>query len=160
MKHVFEPDGFVREIHVRNAGIEGWQRFIDALRQSDYNYTYSLDNKEPALLQRAQQAFDEYRDIGSSLSVTVDSVLILVHFFDPQHIETSIDPREITGPDRLGIIFDWMKFLAGSTGQHAILAPEGSPHDVLIEVSAAGEVIHVSPRHVFRRRWYWPFVSR
>lgn len=157
VKHVFEWDGFVREAHVRHAGIEGWQSFLNALRRSDYGYSYSLDDDSAATLGNAQEAFDNYRDIGSNLSLTAEGVLILIHFFDPEHIECSIDPLEITGPEKLQVVCDWLHFLAKSTDLDATLTPEGYPEGTIIQVSPDGSTQYLAERSATRRKWYWPF---
>ena len=114
----------------------------------------SGDNGAPATLGDARQAFDESRDIGCKLSVTIDDVLILVHFFDPQHIETSLDPREITCQDTFQIVVDWLFFLATSTNLNATLTPEGYAEDALITVTPGG-VVELT--QVGQRRGCWPF---
>jgi hypothetical protein len=66
-------------------------------------------------------------------------VRINCHFFVPDEIELDIDPREVTGPEELAAVLQFVEQLARATGKDAVLTPESSPEIVLLHYRQAGQ---------------------
>lgn len=120
-----------RDIYVLGTNINAWQRLIDELRKSDYDLTYFRNGQTVLLPEDAKDPFPLEGKCDRLLFVCFGGVLAYCHFFTSDEIEFDIDPREVVGQPQLDRLFDFMRCLAESVGQDAILCP-GSCSDIVI----------------------------
>lgn len=125
VRRAFEWDGALRDIYVRGAGIEHWQRALDALRVSPFPLRYSRSGVECELPTEAAAAFPPPDQCDRLLSVDLGGPIANAHFFTESEIEFDLDPSELRGQPELDAVVDFLRLLADATGLVTILTPEG-----------------------------------
>jgi hypothetical protein len=146
VRNEFAFDGSWRDIYVLGTDMAGWQRMLDGLRAARYDLSYFRDSKPVELPPRAEDAFPLEGECDRLLSVRFCGVLANCHFFAPDEIEFDIDPREVVGQPQLDGIFEFMRCLAASVGQDAILCPENCSQIVIFRVRPRSSSVE---HHVF-----------
>jgi hypothetical protein len=137
----FAFDGSWRDIYVMGAGIAGWQRMLDWLRLSGYDYTYYRSEQPAELPTRVEDIFPYAAECDRLLSEQFRGVLANCHFFTPDEIEFDIDPRQVTCQPQLDAVISFMSGLADSVERDAILCPEGYPKIVIFRVQPRSGVV-------------------
>src|SRR5690349_16829342 len=117
-------DGSLLDIFVLGTDMAGWQRMLDGLRAARYDLSYFRAGETAELPTIAEEAFPVEGECDRMLSVRFCGMLANCHFFVPGEIEFDIDPRELIGQPQLDGVFAFMRFLAESVGQDAVLCPE------------------------------------
>lgn len=136
----FEFDGAWLDLVVRGTDLALWQKFLDALRSSRYEFAYlQLDRAsgvrcQSPLPERAEDAFPEHGMADRLLSVQLAGPLANCHFFTPDEIEFDIDPREIGGQDQFDALVAFLQLMANATGKDAVVTPENMTEVVMFRV--------------------------
>jgi hypothetical protein len=133
----FAFDGSWRDIYILNATLSDWQRMLDGLRASGFDLGYQLDGQPAEFPSSAESAFALVEEHSQLLSVRFAGILANCHFFTPNEIEFDIDPREITGQERLDSLLGFMQFLTDCVGKEVVLSSENCPESVIIRVRTA-----------------------
>lgn len=148
----FEPDGSLRDIYVPGTSLDDWQRVLDALQERWPLLDYTLDGEAAPLPGRAEDIFDARRERTVKLSFVVADARVFCHFFVEEEIEFDIDPREVTQPEQVDALTDFMATLGRVTAKPVLLTMESSPEAVIFRYSPeSDEVIWVEPHFVTGR---------
>ncbi len=131
----FHQDGSLRDIYVLGTTEQDWDKFLSFLATSPYKTEYTCDGESAVLLDRAAVVFSD-REHVHSLSIQVDGVSILCHFFVPEEIEFDVDPREVTSQQHLDAILKFISNVGGVLQRDVILTEENGPEHVWFRYSS------------------------
>ncbi len=143
----FVFDGCLLDIYLFETDWADWEHLLNGLRTSDFCLSYFLDGKPAASPTDARQAFADREAFATCLSVGFGGVIANTFFFTPLEIEFDIDPREITGQDKLDALIGFMSWLAARIGKEAVLTPENCPESIIFRVRAGEPPIYNTPAH-------------
>ena len=145
--HEFEWDGSLRDIYVRGATVADWQTVLDTVRVRYSPLTFVAGGTPAVLPARAADVFPLWSgDAPPVLGFSVGGVQLVCHFFTTDEIEFDLDPREVTGPERLGSVLAFLGDLARLTGKGAVLTPENVADEPIFRADpATGSVKYVPP---------------
>ena len=129
-KAAFEPDGALRDLHVLDATLEDWQRFIAHIVQ---RYGARMHGTGAAPLVEDVIALLSTDPIRKGfLAFRVGGVWLHCHFFDVEEIELDFDPREIREP-QLRALLDFMAEVGDLLAKPVRLTRESWPEFVFFE---------------------------
>jgi hypothetical protein len=142
-KAEFELDGSLRDVYILNADVGVWQKVIDSLRSSDYPLLYDVNGTEATLPENVADVFGIRSDVGLSLSVEAEGILLNCHFFTEEEVEFDLDPREMDSEERLQALFRFKRRIGEAAGRQVIMTPENAAHHpVFVFSPESGEIRH------------------
>jgi hypothetical protein len=119
----FYRDGSLRDIYVFNALLDDWTKAARFIVDRGYATRFSGAWTQSSFPSDIGTLFPEGRkDELTLLSVDVFGVSINCHFFSADEIEFDLNPVEISGPDNLAAVFDFMSGLANAVGKDVVSA--------------------------------------
>jgi hypothetical protein len=138
IKEEMKPDGSLRDIYVLDSNLLDWKNLLQSLKSAVIENRFNLNEDEVRLdevnLEEHFSGESEWR--LPSLKLFQDGVQLNCHFFTEDEIEFDLDPKEITGEKKASVIFEFMKFLSGSTGKDSILTPENAKEYPILRFNA------------------------
>lgn len=145
--HEFEWDGSLRDLYVCGATAADWQAVLDAVRATYSPLTFLAGGTPAALPAHAADVFRLWSGATPPvLGFSVGGVHFACHFFAADEIEFDLDPRDVTGPERLGSVLAFLRELASLTGKVAVLTPENVVDEPIFRAGpATGSVEYVPP---------------
>ena len=127
------PDGSLRDVYVKDAGLDDWRNLVDLARACEH--TYSLDG-ETKPLPSVGHIFSD-RDGHHVLGIHLGAVVLNTHFFVPDEIELDIDPKQIEGPGEHATVFDFLERIAKRLKKPVCLTPENHPDEPYVTYAPA-----------------------
>jgi hypothetical protein len=142
----FEWDGSLRDLYVRGATIEDWQAIIDAIRARYAPLVFRAGDTLGKLPERVAEIFPHWATGQTPyLQFAINGVDLGCHFFTPQEVEFSLDPRQIVSSKQLDVVLGFLSDLARITGKEALLTPENSLETPIFRAAPATGVIQYVP---------------
>lgn len=143
---IFEPEGSLRDIYIKNVRAEDWIVLIDHLNQ---NYVVKFGSYgENKIINKIDKEYilqyfsDQTAEMETkSASIFIDKIMINLHFFSDEEIEFDIDPKEINSNSDLEAIIQFMNNMSQILKKEVILTGEGENEYPLITVDYGSKKI-------------------
>lgn len=141
----FEWDGSLRDIYVLDANLADWQRVIEFLQMSGYEYKFFRHGVVTPLPSDITIVFKQKESSACLLTIDLNGIQVNSHFFFDGEIEFDIDPREITGQGQLEALIRFLQSVAESVNKPVILTPENlSEKRILKMVPGTNKIEYLS----------------
>jgi hypothetical protein len=140
----FAWEGSWRDICVREVNLAAWQAAVQALIREGLRGEFTLNGVRQELPFDLREVFGISCERGALWCVSVVGLTLYCHFFDEGEIEFDLDPREVTGPERLDGIVGFMRTLASATGKPALMTPENMHEVPFLRVAPSGHAEYLS----------------
>ena len=141
----FAWDGSLRDIYVREASIQDWDKLLRSLPSWPYRCALSIGEQSSPLALDAQDLFRPSSRGQSHLVITVGSAAVHCHFFSTDELEFDLDPRQVDGTESFEALIDFMKRLGSLLRKPVVLTPENAPHLAIIEYRPDDDVFTYVP---------------
>jgi hypothetical protein len=140
LRDELHPDGSLRDVYVHGADEQLWERFLVALPQSPYRWRLKHGERRIAgLLSRFSEAAKLRETDPVLLHVELAPTLVLAcHFFTPEEIELDVVPNDLQTADAVGMLVDFMQWLARVVNRAVVLTHENRPEDVILRIENTG----------------------
>jgi len=139
-------DGSLRDLYVFETSESDWDTFLSALRSWPYETSFLVDGEPSRLPQSAGAAFEIRERASPILRVNVSGITVCAHFFTPDELELDIDPREVSDPDRLAALSQFICRLGRILDRPVVLTHENRPeHFISRYLPSTGEFAYPSP---------------
>lgn len=138
IKWIFEPDGSLRDIYVKNVTIEDWKILIDYLNAS-YIIKYGSANDNKIANKADKDYLIKLLTNGAgemelkTVSIIIENIIINTHFFTIDVIEFDIEPREINSETNYEKLIGFMNKISRILTKPLILTGENQIDFPLIE---------------------------
>jgi hypothetical protein len=119
----WDSDDSWRDIYVHSTTLDDWRSLYSLLRQN-HSPEYFVDNSPNAIPNTIEEIMAAHKEASPFLRFRVESILVCCHFFFPDEIEFSIDPREITSQENLNTLLGFMRQVGNAINKQVILTPE------------------------------------
>lgn len=129
-KTEFEPDGHLRQIHIKHVSLNDWRAFIDFLQHTETTLDYSIEN-QPSKLPDDINNIVLNQQQSPCLTLHLDGVTVRCHFSTPENITLDFDPKEIDNEPRAKVIFRLMSTVGRTLNKPVTLTPENNEHKIL-----------------------------
>lgn len=130
---VFEIDGSWRDLYVLDTTVEDWKEMLRMVRdRKTIDYTLRIEDQAAAIPEPPEPVFMRSGEVGWSLSVNIDGLILNAHFFGPEIIECDIDPRELTA-NRFYELLDFMESLGRRLKKEVRLTPENRSEEPIVK---------------------------
>lgn len=132
----FEVDGALRDICVFDTDVRDWELLISALSRSGWavRFRLILPDGEVDVLESVSELLDRLAvdgEISAAMSVRVDEVMFSCYFFEPERVEFTFDPRDITGESSFASLEKFMTWLGMTTGKRVVMTMESMDQRLL-----------------------------
>lgn len=145
-----EVDGSLRDLYVLDADIDIWQRTVDGIVASEYEWEYRIDGRRAALPSIAD-VMSTGLDAIVFLQITAGRAAVNCHFFDDREVEFDVSPSDLADQSSLDDVLDFMSLVAAASGRSVRMTHENSPEALICEVRSAASVADGYPS------WFvWP----
>ncbi|WP_337964703.1 hypothetical protein [uncultured Flavobacterium sp.] len=147
IKWIFEPDGALRDIYVRNVKTEDWKILINYLN-INYIVRYGTlgENKEINKIDLEYLIHylnDETGELEVKIvSIIIDDIVINLHFFSIDEIEFDVDPKEIYSFDNYKKLLGFMSEVSQILNKPLILTGENQIEFPLINVDFSKKIMN------------------
>jgi hypothetical protein len=140
LRDELQPDGSLRDIYVHNADEHLWQRFLAALARAPYRCVFRHGERPmPEPLSQFREAAKLRETDPVLLQIELLPTLTLnCHFFTYEEIELDVTPSELQSADAVGMLIDFLKWLARVVERPVLLTHENSPEYVILRVENPG----------------------
>jgi hypothetical protein len=140
LREQLQPDGSLRDIYVHDADEQLWQRFLVALPRSPYRWRFKHGKRS---IPEPLGHFDEAAKLRETdpvlLQIDLSPTLTLnCHFFTAEEIELDLAPPELQSDDAVGMLIDFMKWLACAVIRPVVLTHENQPAEIILRVEHTG----------------------
>ncbi|MEZ7496062.1 hypothetical protein QO206_11210 [Leeuwenhoekiella aequorea] len=165
-KWIFESDGALRDIYVKDVNESDWKKLIDYLN-SEYTLEFGIDKERNSnkidfdFIQKMWN--DENGELETkSLTIDLNGILIKSYFFSPEQIEFDIKPSEIKSLSELNRILEFMTSISKVLKKQVTLTGENQAEFPLIKVDSQNgteivltkkEMIRISKRAGIYNGW-------
>jgi hypothetical protein len=122
-----EPDGSLCDIYVPGASQEDWERVVPHITTMATRWEYLIDGEVQQRLPTAKSALAARPNASPVLRATIGGIEFACHFFASDEIEFDFVPNDITGPQRLQVLLEFVASLGRLTGKAVLVTPENSP---------------------------------
>ena len=141
IKWIFEPDGTLRDIYIKNVNIDIWIKLISYLNQKfDIKYGSNGANKiDLEYVTESLTNHDEKRERYSA-SIIIDNIIINTHFFFDQEIEFDLDPKEINSKSNFEKVLNFMTNISKILNREVILTGENQIEFPLITIDYCKQI--------------------
>ncbi|CAA9200175.1 hypothetical protein [Flavobacterium collinsii] len=158
IKWIFETDGSLRDIYVKNVKIEDWKILINYLNKNHIvKYGTTGENKEINKIDLEYLIHylnDETGELEAKIaSIIIDDIMINLHFFSIDEIELDIDPKEIYSFVNYRKILDFMVQLSELLDKPVILTGENQSEFPLINVDFSKKIIKTLTKKEAEQFW-------
>lgn len=158
VKWIFELDGALRDICIKNVNIEDWKLLIDFLNvnykikygPTQKNYDYNVIDPEYVL---KLLSIDKSEMVHKTASIILDKIIINTHFFDDEQIEFDIAPKEINSAEDYQKIINFMQDLSHLLQKEIILTGEMQIDFPLITVDCKNNLVKALTEKEARKLW-------
>ncbi|MEN2412993.1 hypothetical protein [Flavobacterium mesophilum] len=138
IKWIFDVDGSLRDIYIKNTTLEDWKILIHFLNSNHIiKYDTLGENKiinSIDLEYSIQYLLDETAQLETKIaSIIIDDIIINQHFFSIEEIEFDIDPKEINSFKDYEKIVNFMEQISQLLRKPVILTGENQREFPLIE---------------------------
>ncbi|WJS96932.1 hypothetical protein NYQ10_10855 [Flavobacterium johnsoniae] len=158
IKWIFEPEGSLRDIYIKNTSIDDWKILINYLNSSQI-VKYGLTGENQIINPIDLEYVIEYLHDETGLmetkcaSIIIDNIIINQHFFSINEIEFDIDPREITSFEDYKEILNFMNEISRILQKSVILTGENQMDFPLIEVDFSKNLIKALTQKEAEKLW-------
>jgi hypothetical protein len=140
LREELQPDGSLRDIYVNGTNEQHWERFLLALQRSPYRWRLKHGERSIA---RLLSHFSEAAKLRESdpvlLHIELSPTLVLAcHFFTAEQIELDVVPNDLQSPHAVGILIDFMKWLARVVSRPVVLTHDNPPEHVILRIESPG----------------------
>ncbi len=158
IKWIFEHDGGLRDIYIKDVNIEDWELLIDFLNENykikygttQNNLDYNIIDIQYVLQFLSNQSIEmEHK----TASIILDKVIINTHFFADNQIEFDIAPKEINSPSNYKKIINFMLDLSHLLKKEVILTGEMQIDFPLITVDCKNNLVKTLTEKEARKLW-------
>jgi hypothetical protein len=105
-----QDEGAVRDIVIRDATVQEWQRVVTAIRRAGWAVDYREDAEPAPMPDDVRAVFAATGSRACRWRIQVGQRLwINCHFFDPAEIEFTFDPREVTNQQEMDSLCVFMR---------------------------------------------------
>jgi hypothetical protein len=139
LREELQPDGALRDIYVRGADEQLWDRFLVALPESPYRWR--LTHGEESVAKPLSRFSDlQFRETDRALlHVMLAPALILAcHFFSAEEIELDVVPNDLQSDEAVGLLIDFMRWLGRVVNRPVVLTHENRRDDVILRIENTG----------------------
>ncbi|UQV45034.1 hypothetical protein KIV45_25450 [Janthinobacterium lividum] len=137
---LWQRDGSLRDVYVRNTEAIHWDRFDRLLNQ--YECTYSFAGA--ALPFPGSRSVLANREGSHLLSILLDGpVVICCHFFIPEQLELDISPKEVTGLLQHEQVLSFVENLAETLELPADITPENCEQNPFLTYVSQAKSWHI-----------------
>jgi hypothetical protein len=147
-KWIFEPDGSLLDIYVKDTTLDDWLTLIDFLNASHklkYVTTLEGENTEKINKDYIQKLLTDTSGELERRAVSIYfETLILNSFFLADAIKFDADPREFKGQREFETIIEFMKVISKLLNKEIILTAEGYPDYPLITMNSKSNWLKIT----------------
>jgi hypothetical protein len=137
----FYQDGSLRDIYVHDTQIDDWNRAAQFIAQK-YQLQFLGEWHQLKFPDDLDRLFPTGDLIDRPvLGIDISGVTLTCHFFDTEKIELDLLPSEVSDPERLDAVFDFLRGLASAVGKRADLTEENVPDAVIFRALPDGSTI-------------------
>ena len=133
-KQAFHFDGSWRDIYVFDTTIDDWEKFLDFVRNYDCKLRLLHDGDPSAIPDTALKIFQD-TEHSHSLSMDIDDITIVAHFFRTDEIEMDIDPREITSQIQFDRFTNFVLALGSKLQKDIFITEENASEEIWFRYS-------------------------
>ena len=141
----FKPDGSLRDIYVLATSTREWDVALSVVRDSATSLAFSIDGVARPLPPSASEVFALSRDRSALLTFDYAAIPFSCHFFDEDEIELSLAPNDISSPDRLDALAEFLRTLGRRIGRDVLLTPENLPTSPILRYSVSSGSVEWQP---------------
>ena len=158
IKWIFEPDGSLRDIYVKNVTIEDWKILIDYLNAS-YIIKYGSANDNKIANKADKDYLIKLLTDGAgemelkTVSIIIENIIINTHFFTIDVIEFDIEPREINSETNYVKLIGFMNEISRILTKPLILTGENQIDFPLIETDFSKGLIKALTMKDAKKLW-------
>jgi len=162
IKWIFEPDGALRDIYVKNINIEDWEKLIDFLNENHtIKFGTTSENKDINKIDKeyiTKLLVDETKEMEcKTASIIIEKIIINTHFFYNKEIEFDIDPKEINSIYNFERLVNFMNDISRILSQKVILTGENQIDFPLVEVDFENKFIKSLTQKEAEKLWDWSY---
>lgn len=162
-KAAFHQDGSLRDIYVNGTGEHDWDLFLSLVRSSGHAVRYTRDGDDAVVPSSAADVLAD-KTCAHNLTIDVDGVEFMCHFFTPDEIELDLDPRQVASQRSLEAVLGFIEHLGSHLSKDVILTEENSPEYIRFRYSCSdGSTQYVStgqPGDAGGRRFAAPLIAK
>ena len=141
----FEPDGSLRDIYILATTTREWDVTLAVVRGHATSLAFSIDGEARPLPRSASEIFAVSRDCSALLTFTYAAIPFSCHFFGEDEIELSLAPNDISSPDRLNALAEFLSVLGSRIGRDVLLTPENLPARPILRYSVSSGSVDWQP---------------
>lgn len=132
----FMVDGALRDLCIFDTDLRDWERMVTSLSSSswDVRFRLHLPDREVEVLESVRELFDRLAvdgEISAAMSVRVGDLWFACYFFDPDEIEFTFDPRDVTDETSFASLEQFMTWLAETIGKRVVMTMETIDHRLM-----------------------------
>jgi len=128
-KQAFHGDGSWRDIYVFNTTIVDWNNLFELVRNYPCQLRFLHDGEFRQLPINPIDVFED-TEHTHSLSIDINDITIVVHFFDIAEMEFDIDPREVTTQSQFDQFINFVIALGQKLQKNVYITEESAPSEV------------------------------
>jgi len=131
-----EVDGSLRDIYVYDIDTQTWNRFLRAVRESNYVNRLVHADQELSLKDVDLQTIRHLQETDSvSLYIQVSNqVIAICHFFADDELELDIDPQELGSSKDYTTLLEFLRWLADALRHTVHLTHENRPENEILRI--------------------------
>lgn len=155
-KWIFEPDGSLLDVYVKETTLVDWLTLIDFLN-ANYKVKYgpTSENETGDVIDKdyiTKYLLDKTGELETKMvSVFSDDLIFNSHFFLENEIEFDIDPGEFKGQKDFETVIAFMSAISQQLDKEVILTPENSPELPLITIGYNSGKIKISTQEELKQ---------
>ncbi len=132
VSHIFEVDGSLRDILVRETSVSDWNKLI-SLSQQLGKVSYQSDGEDTGLPSAANLLDD--KEHAHCMKIDLGGPVANTHFFDYVEIELDLDPREVGSQAALDKVLNFCSKLSLELERDVAITEESNPEAILLSYS-------------------------
>jgi hypothetical protein len=138
---IFEDNGSLYDIYVKDANLNDWQKLVDFLRVGFYPTEFFVgDERQATLPDNAIDLLNDPEKTSRLIKVYVGDLTLHSHCFSEGEIEFDLAPQDVTNQAVADSVFLFMEKLSQYLRTPVRLTPENSRDVVLVEYNSEGAI--------------------
>ena len=151
-KEAFHWDGSWRDVYVSNTRLEHWDLLFEMLRNYPCTLRYTVDGELMQLPVNSLEVFED-NERSHSLSIDMEGITVVAHFFGISEMEFDIDPREISSQDRLNRFIEFILALGEKLRKNVRVTEENAPEEIWFRYTFdTGKLNFELPNWILKKR--------
>ncbi|MEO8516650.1 MAG: hypothetical protein ABI426_07900 [Flavobacterium sp.] len=140
---IFESDGTLRDLYVKDVTIEDWKSFVDFLNEN-FNVRFGPVDERRRKIDKdfvVDYLTNQNEDSESqTISIILEDLLINCFLFSQTEIELDIEPSEIKSSFELDELIDFMKSISTHLKKPIILTGENQIEFPLVTIDSKNQM--------------------